>query len=450
MSTENFSYENLMRDLEKKLEKVIFKGVGKYAKYELGLEEYNEYQLLYNDPHYIRKFKSGNIEYISPETDAIDTVYLYLDVALNETNIIDDMERFRYELLNYLLFERPDIMPIISQEDSKIRIRYNSQKREFFRATKVIKIFKKLSEANKKKLLSEGKFIDSRKYIEGVFSHTDDFTDYYSEDDFFDKLAYYMQFLELDKSRMEVIDNRKRDKRIDKLENTLQEDESISSLIDKSSNEGHIVRLAILFQSDELKMEVINNKLTNEEYITRLAETLQSDELKMEVINNKLTSEEYITRLAKTLQSDELIITVIKKRLTSVEFITKLICTLKAFEYKFQILVDYYNKFSESHIQSILNTMSDEELGDIIMNKYINNIGFKNLALSCIKDNNKKNALQLILDVQRQFQYYYNSTDSHDRQAVIAQIARTTAIASRAGDNIGELPFFDDVKLPET
>ena len=423
MSTENFSYENLMRDLEKKLEKVIFKGVGKYAKYELGLEEYNEYQLLYNDPHYIRKFKSGNIEYISPETDAIDTVYLYLDVALNETNIIDDMERFRYELLNYLLFERPDIMPIISQEDSKIRIRYNSQKREFFRATKVIKIFKKLSEANKKKLLSEGKFIDSRKYIEGVFSHTDDFTDYYSEDDFFDKLAYYMQFLELDKSRMEVIDNRKRDKRIDKLENTLQEDESISSLIDKSSNEGHIVRLAILFQSDELKMEVINNKLT---------------------------SEEYITRLAKTLQSDELIITVIKKRLTSVEFITKLICTLKAFEYKFQILVDYYNKFSESHIQSILNTMSDEELGDIIMNKYINNIGFKNLALSCIKDNNKKNALQLILDVQRQFQYYYNSTDSHDRQAVIAQIARTTAIASRAGDNIGELPFFDDVKLPET
>ena len=62
----------------------------------------------------------------------------------------------------------------------------------------------------------------------------------------------------------------------------------------------------------------------------------------------------------------------------------------------------------------------------------------------------KKNALQLILDVQRQFQYYYNSTDSHDRQVVIAQIARTTDIASRAGDNIGELPFFDDVKLPET
>ena len=210
MSTENFSYENLMDDLKKRLEKVTFKEVRKYAEYRLRLEEYNEYQLLYNDPHYIRKFESGNIEYISPETKAIETVNLYLDVALNETNIIDDMERFRYELLNYLLFERPDIMAIISQEDSKIRIRYNSQKGKFFRATKVINIFKKLSEANKKKLLSEGKFIDSRQYIEGIFSHTDDFTDYYSEDDFFDKLAYYMQFLELDKSRVEVIDNRKR------------------------------------------------------------------------------------------------------------------------------------------------------------------------------------------------------------------------------------------------
>ena len=450
MSTENFSYENLMDDLKKRLEKVTFKEVRKYAEDRLRLEEYNEYQLLYNDPHYIRKFESGNIEYISPETYAIETVYLYLDIALNETNIIDDMERFRYELLNYLLFERPDIMAIISQEDSKIRIRYNSQKREFFRATKVINIFKKLSEANKKKLLSEGKFIDSRQYIEGIFSHTDDFTDYYSEDDFFDKLAYYMQFLELDRSRVEVIDNRKRGKRIDKLENTLQEDESINSLIDKSSNEGHIVRLAKLLKSDELKKEVINNKLTSEEYITRLAETLQSDELKMEVINNKLTSEEYITRLAKTLQSDELIISVIKERLTSIEFITKLICTLKAFEYKFQMLVGYYNKFSESHKESILNTMSDKELRDLILDQNIQNIEFKELALQCIKDNTMKSTLKLIVSAQSQLQDYYYSTDSRDRQAVIAQIAQTTAIASRAGDNIGELPFFDDVKLPET
>ena len=448
---DKIKYVDLMNELKRTIENGRFNRLKEYADVKYKTSGYNKYLILTQDPRYLRKFPSGEIEFKSEETKAILFTENVLDYALDPSNVaIDDIEKLRYELLRYFLFDRPDIIDIICQKALPKEPERRSFDGLFFKEDRLTEIFKLLSEENKQKLLSEGEKANAF-YTYG-FRELDI--------DFWKKLSYYMQYLESDESRMKVINKRievkvreKKEKielsrEIEMLAEALQLDESkITVIQNKLTDERYITKLAKTLKLDKSKMTVINNNLSKEEYITELAKTLQSDELKMKAINNKLSKEEYITQLAETLESDELKMNVIKNKLTNVYVIIRLATTLKSFENKFKILVNYYENLSDANKKELMDSMTDDELKALIMNQDLN-IQLKRLAIKSIKDMELKKSMEMILAIY-EISSYYKSEEGQARQNVMSAILED---AKKIGNKTE--PGFritgGDVETPET